>query len=426
MAPMPTEVTRPDFIGFAGSDSGAINVSLDHPITMIFDEKMDISTFPNNFSLSSFSGEIGGTFSISSAGDSIVIFTPAENMNTAEVYTASVGGGVRDVNGLSRLSPNVDDIPEENSVFTTGAYAENGFPHVFVSDKLGKIIYQVGEIDKYMKQETLTEASREMRVTPDGSKLLVVNKVNPGVLTVINPQSLELITTVNVGSGPDHIFATNSTAYISDVSGKTVSIVNLNSFSLETTFSFTDGFRPRDIVYSDKTNKIYLSSNLTSDYAKIRVIDANNYDSFYDIEDIMPEKRTEDMEISPDGEYIFLAETQTLNLIILSTSSETVVKTLQADLTRNEDGITTEDAYYLVTNGGGVFKVDYSSLGFTDFTDLGRILSSVGATAQGELLYVVSQVDSTIDLVETSTMQKISEIKVPGVLNEIAVSKLNY
>jgi len=426
MAPTPTEVTRPEFVGFASTDSGAINVPLDYPVTMIFDEKMDINTFANNFSLSSISGEIGGTFAISSEGDSIVIFTPAESMNPSEVYTASVGGGVRDISGNSRLSPNVDDIHEENSVFTTGLYAENGFPYVFISDKLGEIIYQVGEINKYMKQETITSASREMRITPDGSKLLVVNKTNPGVLNVINPETLELISTINVGSGPDHVFATNSTAYISNVSGRTVSIVNLNSLSLEITFGFDDGFRPRDIVYCEKTNKIYISSNLNSDYAKIRVIDADNYDSYYDIENVMPEKKTEDMEISPDSEYIFLAENQTLNLIILSTSSETVVQSLQADFTRNEDGITTDDAYYLVTNGGGVFKVDYSSLGFTDYADVDRILSSVSATAHGELLYVVSQVDSTVDIVETSSMQKISEVKVHGVLNEITVSKLNY
>ncbi len=426
MAPVPTDVTRPGFLGFSAADSGAINVPLRHPVTMVFDDRMDISTFPNNFTLSSTSGEIGGTFSLVEGADSVVIFTPMTDMNPAEVYYTNIMGGVRDVYGNSRLSPNDDDVAETTHFFTTGAYAQNGFAHIFVADKLGEIIFQAGEIDKYQKQENLTQASREMRMTPDGSKLLVTNKVNPGILNILDPAALTEITSVAVGSGPEHVFATNEKAFVSDVSGRTVSVVNLSTLSLESTISFADGFRPRDIVYNAQNNKLYISSNLTSDFAKIRVMDASNYDSFYDLENILPEKRSQDMEISPDGSYIFIAELQTLNVIVLNTVTETVEKTLVGDYIWTADGVTTSDAYYLITNGGGIYKADYASLSFTRELYLDKILVSADATAQGELLYAVSPTDSTLQIIETSTLTKVSETKIDGVLNNVTVSILNY
>ncbi len=426
MAPVPTDVTRPEFLGFAAADSGSINLPLRHPVTMVFDEKMDLATFPDYFKLSSTSGEIGGTFSIAENADSVVIFTPAADMQPAEVYTAYVMGGVRDVYGNSRLSPNEDDIPETTRFFVTGAYAQDGFAHVFVSDKLGEMLYQVGEIDNYQKQEVLTQASREMKMTPDGTKLLITNKVNPGILNVIDPATMTEITSIVVGSGPEHVFATNEKAYVSDVSGRTVSVVNLSTLSLETTISFSDGFRPRDIVYNAQNNKIYISSNLTGDFARIRVVDAANYDNYYDLENILPAKRSQDMEISPDGNYIFIAELQTLNVVVLNTATEAVEKTLVGEYVWTSDGVATSDAYYLITNGGGIYKADYASLSFSRDLYLDKILIAADATAAGELLYVVSPTDSTLQIIETSTLTKISEAKVAGVLNGVTVSVLNY
>jgi len=123
MAPDPVDINRPKFLGFGAQDSAAINVALNHPVTMIFNRRMDLSTFPGNFTLQSISGPVGGTFTLADNADSVVIFTPGANMEQAEVYTAYVGGGVRANNGMSRLSPNEPDVPETIWFFTTGQYA---------------------------------------------------------------------------------------------------------------------------------------------------------------------------------------------------------------------------------------------------------------------------------------------------------------
>jgi len=132
------------------------------------------------------------------------------------------------------------------------------------------------------------------------------------------------------------------------------------------------------------------------------------------------------MEISPDGEYIFLAELQTTNLIIMSTTTDSVVSQITAEYVKNEDGAAGKNYYYLITNGGGLYKIDYSSLSVTDFLFLDKTATGVAVTADDELLYVTTPVDSTVQVVETSTLTRISEIKVPGILKRIAVSIANY
>jgi len=235
---------------------------------MNFSESMDPSSFTGAFKMESISGTVPGSFAVSDTSNSTIVFTPSTDMNPAEIYVAKVFGGVRDLNGNSRLSPTEEDIPETTWVFTTGKYAENGFPHVFITDKLGSKIYRVGDLNAYKDSIEITQASQEIRIAPDGTKLFVVNKTNPGKLTVLDPGSFTEISTVNVGTGPENVFLTDEKAYVVDVSGKTISVVDIQTLTLETTVSFSDGFRPRDIVYSAKTNKLYVSSNNLSDFAK--------------------------------------------------------------------------------------------------------------------------------------------------------------
>jgi YVTN family beta-propeller protein len=386
-----------------------------------------VQTFPDNFSLQSISGSINGSFSLSASDDNIVIFTPGKSMSQAERYEVSLSGRIRDANGNAMNSPLEEELFITTWFFTTGEYAASGFPYVFVTDKVdGSIIYRIHEIDYLKDQENILQQSSEMRLTPDGSKLIVTNKLIDGTITIVNPANLEEIAQIPVGQGPDHLYVTNEMAFVSNVQEQTIALVDLSSLSLVGTISFTDGFRPRDVVYSTKTNKIYVSSNTTSDFARLRIIDVDNPENFSDIENVMPQKRTKDMEISQDGEYIFLAELQTTNLIIFNTSSETVVNVLEAEFIKNEDGAISTDAYYLVTNGGGVFKVDLTTISIVDQLELGKTATAIATTAAGELLYVVTPTDSSLQVVETSTMTRITEIKVPAALKNVAISNVNY
>ncbi len=428
MPPAPVEIDRPEFLGFAPQDSGGLNVPLTDPVIMFFNEEMDLSTFPDNFELTSVSGTIPGNFTKPDTNKNVVIFTPSQPMNPAEVYWAVVHGGVKDIHGNSMISPIKEDEPQKTWFFTTGKYAEGGFPHIFITDKVaGDRIYLGGELNHYLNQyDGVVSKSSRLRVTPDGSKLLVTNTEINGTVTVLNPQTVEVEATVSVGRGPDDIFVTDDRAFVVNKSEKTISIINLNTLQVEQTITFDDGFRPRDIVYSQSADKLFVSSNALSNYSVIRVIEGSDFTSYHDLTGVLPRKRSRDMEISPDGNLIFIAEDYTATVVVLNAQTEEVVKTFSLEFTRTVDGCVGPQAYFVAMYAGGVYKIGYQSLEVEGLADLGKTLNSVAATAAGELLYVLSPVDSSITLVETSTMTRISEFHVPGALKRVAVSVQNY
>ena len=431
MAPDPIDISRPGFIGFGLNDSSGINIALDDPVIMIFNKKMDPNSFQDNFILESISGEINGTFSLGDMADSVVIFTPSEDMHTAEVYKANVYGGVRDANGYSLLSPNDPDIPQTTSFFTTGDYAENGMIHVFFVDRNGIELFMVQNLDSFATSTTITNettfGSGEVRITPDGSKIVIANRLAAGTISIFDPATLDEITTVNVGVGPEHLFLTNDFAYVVNLSARTISVVDLNSFTESEVIEFTDGFRPRDIVYSAATEKLYVSSNLSGDYGTMRVIDANDFNSYYDVENITPDNRqTVDMEISKDGAYIFIAEFNTSGLSVFSTAVDSVIATMDHGTSKNEDGAISEDFYYLVTNDGTVFKIDISTKAIVGQLALGTTSAAIDVTAADEMLYVVTPNDSTAQIIASSTMTILRDCKVPGILKRVVISVNNY
>jgi hypothetical protein len=97
---------------------------------MVFNETMELSTFPANFTLESLQGVIPGTFSHQ---DSIVVFMPSEDMAAAAYYEATIRGGVRDANGNTLTLDT--EWKADTWFFTAGQYSENGFPHVFIADR---------------------------------------------------------------------------------------------------------------------------------------------------------------------------------------------------------------------------------------------------------------------------------------------------
>ena len=132
------------------------------------------------------------------------------------------------------------------------------------------------------------------------------------------------------------------------------------------------------------------------------------------------------MEISSDGAYIFIAEFNSTLVHVFSTSVDSIVKTIDNGMTKNEDGTISNDYYYLVTNDGSVFKIDISSQTILNQLVLDKTALAVDVTAADELLYVVTPNDSTVQILETSTMTRLMETKVPGDLRRICTSFINY
>ncbi len=436
MPPDPIENKRPEFRAFGQNDSAAINVPLDDPIVMIFSEKMDLSTFPGNVKVQSISGEIEGTFEYLPDVDSAVVFKPKTNYNPAEVYQVSISGAVRDIHRNSMIAPYKEDQPITTWFFTTGQYAENGFPYVFVRDKSDKqIIRRVGKINQYLdslfvQADEPDYQTSAMEFTPDGRYLFMLNiKISKGTVTVIDPQTFTVSQVLEVGLGPTNVGFSEDKAFVCNNSAKSFSVIDLNTLQVEQTVAFNDKFKPKDVVYSALTNNLYF---FASNQKTIRVVSATDYSVVEDLTDVLTTRKAKDMEITPDGKYIYIAEDRSSKVLVLDTETRQV-NTIETGYGYNIDGVMGQTAYFLAFFRkvdkqfvGGILKIDLATQSVVNELIWERDLDQIGLTSADELLYAITPQDSTLQIIETKTLKNISQVKVPGSLKYIAVSKKNY
>lgn len=428
----PTEMNRPSFVQFELGQSN-LNVALNNQIIMYFNETMDLNTFPENFTVEGISGKIDGTFSYGSA-DSIVVYTPNKNYSPAEYYQVTLTGGVRDIHGNSAVSPITEDVPHTEWFFTSGQYSNNGFPYVFIRDKSTRQnIYRVGNLnvykDKILLPGTVDYQTSAVEVEPNSDKLFVVNlKVSDGFVTVIDPASFGVVSQLQVGLGPTNIEFGNQKAYVTNLSQKSFSVIDLNSMSTDTTYVFPDGFRPKDVAYSSSKNALYFYSSLNFD---IKKVNANNFtDSKIFVSGLTT--RPTDIEITNNGKYLYMIGTNSNVLSIIDLDTETATP-ISLDYQYLVDGVMGKDNYYVAyfrgtggNNVGGILKIDIHSRTIVDKLEWEYQVDQLKLTSAEELLYAVTPIDSTVQVIETKTMHQITSAKVEGSLKYLAITNKNY
>jgi hypothetical protein len=86
-------------------------------------------------------------------------------------------------------------------------------------------------------------------------------------------------------------------------------------------------------------------------------------------------------------------------------------------------------AYYRGTGGndvGGILKIDNNTNSISGHLEWGYQVDQLKLTAAEELLYAVTPVDSTVQVIETRTMNRITSTKVNGSLKYLAITNNNY
>lgn len=432
MPPAPEETERPVFGSFNIGDAN-LNVNLSQQITMYFNEAMDLNSFPTNLRVESISGEINGSFAYG-ASDTIVIFTPSNNYNPAEYYEVTLKGGVKDIHGNSVISPVDEDVPQKGWFFTSGQYSANGFPYVFVRDKSNRnYIYRLGNLNVYKDNLVIpgTEdyQTSPIEVEPNSDNLFVVNlKVTDGMVTVIDPAAFTVITQLPVGLGPTNIEFGNQKAYVTNLSAKSFSVIDLNSLTVETTFIFPDDFRPKDVAYSPLKNSLYFYSSINSDIKKVNAGNFNESNIFTSGLSTRPT----DIEITKDGRYLYMIGTNSNVLSVIDLESESAAL-MELEYQYLTDGIMGTANYYVAyfrgtggNNIGGVLKIDVNTNSIVDHLEWEYQVDQLKLTSAEELLYAVTPVDSTVQVIETSTMNRITSTKVSGSLKYLAITNNNY
>lgn len=432
MPPEPEEIDRPTF---AQIDLGISNLvfPLNHQIKFYFNETMDLSSFPSNVVIESISGKVAGTFAYGES-DTIVVYTPSSNYNSAEYYSVSLKGGVRDTQGNSMISPNEEDVPITAWFFTTGEYSNNGFPFAFIRDKSNRnMIYKVGELDVFldslMLQAPEDYQTSALEIEKNSDKLFIVNlKLTTGLVTVVDPENFSVTKEITVGLGPTNIEFSSEKAYVTNSSAKSFSVIDLASLTTETTFIFPDDFRPKDVSYGFLTNKLYFYNTVNSD---LKVVDVNNFNDAHNIPSGLTTKPT-DIEITKNGRYLYLLGTNSSVISVFDVENETS-SSLDFGYQYLTDGIMGTNFYYVAyyrgTGGndvGGVLKVDVNTNTIADHLEWEYQVDQLKLTSAEELLYAVTPVDSTVQIIETSTMNRITSSKVNGSLKYLALTNNNY
>ena len=432
MPPAPIENERPEFVK-VGFDVSNLVFPLDQQVKFYFNEAMDLNSFPSNIVVESVSGKIDGTFSYGES-DTIVIYTPVGNYNPAEFYTVAVKGGVMDIHGNSMISPNEENIPDSSWFFTGGEYSNNGFPLGFIRDKSNRnMIYKIGELDKFVDSLLLPAPedyqTAALEVEKNSDKLFIVSiKLSDGIVTVVDPANFAILNQITVGLGPTNIEFGNNKAYVTNASAKSFSVIDLNSLTTETTHVFADDFRPKDVAYSSVNNMLYFYSTTNSD---IKIVDANDYTISHIVPSGLTTKPT-DIEISEDGRHLYLLGTNSSVISVFDAETETP-QILDFGFQYLTDGTMGKDyyyaAYYRGTGGdnvGGILKIDVASNTVADHLEWEYQVDQLRLTSAEELLYAVTPVDSTVQIIETKTMKRLSSAKVGGSLKYLALTKNNY
>ncbi len=437
MPPEPVENTRPKFVKFDTLGVSNLIVPVNQPIKMYFNEKMDLSTFPSNVEVESVSGKINGNFSYASESDTIVVFTPSTPYNKAEVYTVSVHGGVRDIHGNSMISPNDEDVPQEFWFFTEGDYSDGGFPYVFVRDKAQKqVLYRAGKLNRYIDSlyvESTVEdyQTAAIEFSPRGNYLWMVNlKTTDGTVTLINPQSFEPEMVLQVGLGPTNVAFSENKAYVTNKSAKSFTVIDLDSYAAETTYSFTGNFKPLDVAYSPLTDKLYFISSTKKELA---VVNAQDFNDNYIIDTLLTDSKGIDIEVSEDGKYLFIPQKRTDKIAVFNAQTDSPEEQIVTGYPNVGDGVIKGGYYYSSfykysgsDTDGGILKINVSTQSIEDVFTFGEEIDKLGITNAGELLYAVTPGDSSLHIIETKTMMEISSTKINGSLKYVAVSKNNY
>ena len=152
-----------------------------------------------------------------------------------------------------------------------------------------------------------------MEVNKDLNMLFMVNYKTAGTVTVMNLNDFSINKVIPVGVGPTALAFSNTQAFVSNNSGKSISVIDLASLDVSKTIDFADGYKPQDIVYSAATDKCYMYTKTTATAKRIKVFDASNTDNQSNIDSVL-EQKVIDMDITADGSKVLFVEDKSFEI----------------------------------------------------------------------------------------------------------------
>ncbi|MCB0265987.1 MAG: Ig-like domain-containing protein [Calditrichaeota bacterium] len=417
----PQEITRPLFVSFAAEDTGAYAVPLRDPVTVTFNESMDLGSFPAHFSVSSDADVSEGSFSIS---DSVVTFTPTSDLLPATYYRVSISGGVKDANGNSlTLDP---DWRAETWFYTAGNYSDGGFPHVFIADRSFDALYLMGNFNEYLNETAAVIQPRGMAFSPDGQRLLVVSRQATGKVYELNPADMSIVAEATVDVGPEAIAVAADKIFVCNTSARNISVLAYPGLSEIQKITFSDGFRPRDLIVHPTKNVVYVTSNLLTDPGTMKVISTADFSEIATISGVFSGQRSSRMAISEDGAWLVVQQERSDFIRFIDTGTNAVADSLVIPQPQNKDMDISGENLFVCNTAGCVYKYDVASRALLDSLVVPSPCEGLDVSPTGELVYVNTPLDSMVYVLDAKTLNRIRTTKVSNTMARLIVSPENY
>jgi DNA-binding beta-propeller fold protein YncE len=366
----PVEQTRPSFQQMLNPVDSAFAYDKNLPITMVFDELMDVSTFPGNFHLwkdESKSNEVIGSFS--SNGNNI-IFTPDNELEDAHQYFTELRARVRDINGNGIDKDTLFVYGSE--FFTSGKYSEHRSPEYFICSGSEDIL-----VKSYIDSNLLTADTvlaidgfgrqLEMAFTLDGSKLIMsdYNSSNSGIY-IINPETYEIEkkltqnpTSNTAVKKSAEIVVSDQYAYVVNQSSKVLSVVDLSSETIIEDIAIPG--TPKGLAISPDYSKIYIGSAIDNNVWVISTTN-NSLSNTITLDSLTQVVR---LAVSTNGNYLIVRENRKDRLLFVDTQTETLVNIMhlgyEAKSGNNNDIAVNGDYVFVSSESGKLSKIDVAS-----------------------------------------------------------------
>jgi sugar lactone lactonase YvrE len=264
----PTEIQRPKSLAITPV-AGDLAIPIDAKIDMVFDEPMDLSTFPGHFTLKDLNGNlIDGSFS---PNDSIVLFTPFSPLNKSSFYFTELRGRVRDSHRNS-IEFNNEPILDDTTLllsswfYTEGDYSSGGYYNIYVRDKKdGRIVF-LSNLDSVLNPVTSLSSPEGLALSDDGNHLIISN-TSKNEVVIASAVDGSILKTIAVAANPTSCVSLGNYAYIVSVNGRVISKINLSTQALENSIALN--FYPGKLAISLDGSTLYTYDQVTRDLVLI-------------------------------------------------------------------------------------------------------------------------------------------------------------
>jgi len=420
----PVEQTRPSFQQIINPVDSAFAFDKYSPITMIFDEEMNVSTFPDNFFLwedEAKSSKVSGSFS--SDGNSVT-FSPDVELDDAHQYYTELRARVQDINGNGIDKDTLFVFGSE--FFTSGDFSNSRSPEYFVCSGSEDILIKSKVESSLLTADTVLAIDgfgRQLEIasTLDGSKLIMsdYNVSNSGIY-IINPETneIEKKLTQNPTSNTAvkksaEIVVSDQYAYVVNQSSKVISVVELSSETIVGDIAVPG--TPKGLAISPDYSKLYVGSALDNNVWVCNT-SSSSLESTITLDSL---KQVIRLAVSTDGNYLIIRDLREQRLLFVDTQTEALVNVIRMSYDsksgNNNDLAVIGDYVFVSSESGILSKIEVSSqsivaeLIHTNFQGLdvypsGELLVATLREIPAKLAFIIPETLKIIRIVELGEM----------------------